>query len=184
MNPWVGIFVSGLFLSFHATPAVAQGKAEREDFASLASWKEWRPSHRSGDKEFWGHGPEMKLDVSVEIDTNDQVVILKAKATYQELGGDGTFFEAERAEKVYTLSKRDRDAGWRIKGVKPTKSQTESLTDRDHHINKHDFGNAKIMKSVEWQGDTWGGIFGGPDDPWVSITFNQVVVVLERPAKQ
>lgn len=175
--------VAGLLLTLYATPTIAQGKKEREDFASPPSWKEWRPNHKKGDKEFWGHGPEMKLDVSIEIDTNDQAVVIKAKSTFEELGGDGTFFEAERTEKIYTLSKRDRDDGWRIKSVRPTKPQTETFTDTGHGICKHDFGTAKIMKSLEWQGDTYGGWFGGPDDPWVAISFNQVVIVLEKDGK-
>jgi hypothetical protein len=143
-------------------------------YVQIPATGRFRPSHVQGDREFWGHGPV--VDIWAEVYPLGTKIYLRYSTRFQETGGDNTRFEGSDNVEIYDVARQE--PGKNIVSILTPRYEQFQFTDRDTRVNEFFRGPTTLINRVTIQGDTYGGIFGGPDDPWIELTFNPAIVRL------
>jgi hypothetical protein len=131
-----------------------------------------RVPRTGGNAEFWGNGPQ--VDVNAHIFARGPKLFLRYTLRFIEIGGDSTTFEGSNELEIYDVS--NDYPGKIIQQITTALDNHFIFTDKDVNINTFHLGVTGLIKYATIQGDTYGGWFGGSDDPWVELTFNPVIL--------
>lgn len=137
---------------------------------------QFRPRHTGGDKDFDGNGPRITITTNIGAISDGRTLQASVFSLFQETKSDWTTFTGTTTSSVDI---EELYPGWRIDTIlSSTFDHPLPFVDTDHDLDIV-LGNS-LVQNYEIQGDKDGGIFGGDDDPFVSILFNPVQVRLRR----
>lgn len=139
-----------------------------------------RPPHAGGDKDFDGNGPDFRLWIGLEVQ-RESILHLFWYMKFVENKPDSTTFEGSGSMPLYDI---DRDyPGYKIERIITPSTFEHTGTDQDHAVNKYlvGIGSKSLVREIEVMGDKDGGIWGGPDEPWMSVYFNPIRLSLTEP---
>jgi subtilisin-like proprotein convertase family protein len=136
---------------------------------------QFRPLHTRGDREFDGNGPDVVSRTNLT--SSGSFLNLSSNATFTETKSDWTTFGGSTSRSVNVGALYP---GWRIDSIVSPTSDTLSYRDTNHSLDIFNRGTTGLARRYEFQGDRNGGLFGGADDPWVSIAFNPARIRLRR----
>ncbi|OKH29771.1 hypothetical protein NIES2119_31995 [[Phormidium ambiguum] IAM M-71] len=136
---------------------------------------QFRPLHTRGDREFDGNGPDVVSRTNLT--SSGSLLNLSTNATFTETKSDWTTFSGSTSRSVNVSTMYP---GWRIDSIVSPTSDTLNYRDTNHSLDIFNRGTTGLARRYEFQGDRNGGLFGGADDPWVSIAFNPARIRLRR----
>lgn len=131
-----------------------------------------------GDGDFDGNGPNMYLYAFLYV-ANQYQIGLKFTVRFQETRRDWTTYEGSFSGIVYDV----RNQGGRYKVlnvITPAFSKVERLEGYGEH-SLGPYGMEGIVREAVAIGDEDGGVFGGNDQPEVTVHFNSVRIEVEDP---
>ena len=144
-------------------------------------------SHTNGDREFWGHGPDFAIDTSLS--RRGQKLVVNAHAVWRETDGDYTTFEGEiRETEVFNVDANSACRGWTIQAVNGNPVFDFTIADPTYRTTLRGYGNHPIIQQgttlvarYDVVGDSYGGVFGGDDNPQAYVSFRLIEITLTRP---
>jgi hypothetical protein len=136
--------------------------------------------HTHGDTDFDGNGPLFKIWVGLEI-TRESVLHAFWATHFIETKDNHTTFESTGSVALYDIS--NDFPGYKLTRVISPSSFNYEGVDTDHNVNTYNIGSGShsLVKSIEVMGDSDGGVFGGRDNPWVTVNFNPIRVEISEP---
>ncbi|MBD2481395.1 S8 family serine peptidase [Planktothrix sp. FACHB-1365] len=146
---------------------------------------EFRPPHIGGDTDtdFDGNGPGLNFETSVKF--NPYTIWTELETQFRETRSDWTTFSNMGSpQQSIVLNAAERFPGWEIisvagpDGVRLFDELSVVEPNNDHDVDTYEGDD--IVERYEVQGDIDGGAFGGSDDPWVSVFFNDPLTVTLR----
>ena len=142
----------------------------------LVSPNVFRPSHTRGDKDFDGNGPNTIITTNLGATSDGRTLQASVSSFFEETKSDWTTFTGRTTSSVDIGGLYP---GWRIDSILSSTSDELRFVDTDHSLDIFG-GSTPLVQRYEIQGDKDGGIFGGDDDPFVTLLFNPVQVRLRR----
>jgi len=167
MLKWNNEFLSSIAVIQPATPVCRVKEVTYNRNTKLT----YTPPHTRGDREYAGHGPDIRARVSWINRTSriDVVTYMKAKETKS----DWTTAEGSKTTTYYTPP-----SGWKIKKIVGSTLTTDQFQDFDHAENSRGMGPGGPVKTFIYRGDHSGseaGSYTGMD-----MNFNPLRVELEE----
>ena len=142
-------------------------------FIDIPPVNQYRPPHVGGDREFKGHGPDVRVSAHLEIE-DAMRIISTVEMSATETQSDWTTFQGTaRRQTVFDCAQTH--PGWRIRRIVGSSASTLAFRDHDHAVNRHGPTTGNLVQLFEVMGDS-----RGSDEPWVSVTYNRVSVELIR----
>jgi hypothetical protein len=109
----------------------------------------YRPPHKEGDKDFYGHGPQ--VNSSVRLYVTDTKVTVKLYMKARETKHDWTRAEGSKIYPFFTAPN-----GWKIDSIEGETFMYHSYLDDDHSNDQFDMGPGGLVKRIIYQGDRRG----------------------------
>jgi hypothetical protein len=131
------------------------------------------PVHTGGDQDFWG--PPV-FAARIWLEQTNQVVRLNMEAYWREPKPDFTTFKSRTTRILYDI-RRAKGPGWvfdKFDDRYDLHVQELTIPGTNKGLQEIYTSNEGLVSSVKVVGDSWGGPFGGPDRPYVEVTFNRV----------
>jgi hypothetical protein len=132
-----------------------------------------RPILTNGDADFWGP-PNFLARVWLENRSN--VVVLNGRYRWEEPKPDFTTFQLDTQQIVFDIRSRLGD-GWyfvQFRDQYDLDLAAQQIPGINRGLQTVYESNQGIVSNIRAQGDSYGGWFGGADDPVVDVLFNRV----------
>lgn len=141
-----------------------------------SSIKRLCPKHVNGDREFAGHGPDVRASVRLSISRNKRNIVANISLSARETMRNWTTAKGSWSRNIWTAP-----SGYEIVRILSSKSSTASYRDRNHHIDRPR-PRGSLVKIFEIMGDTRGNDVGNctSDDVFMNIFFNRVKVLIKK----
>ena len=134
------------------------------------------PKHVKGDREFDGHGPDVRTNVRLSISRNKRNIVANISLTATETMRNWTTAKGSWSRNIWTAP-----SGYQIVRILSSKSSSASYRDSNHHIDRPRRIRGRLVKTFEIMGDTRGNDVGNctSDDVFLSVFFNRIKVLIK-----
>ncbi len=128
------------------------------------------PTHIGGDREFDGHGPNVKASAALSI-KNEKEIWVTLYLHAKETKSDWTEAEGRWERKLWSAP-----TGKIIVDIDTDKSSEASYTDTDHSLDRPSVQGGSLVSAFEIMGDTSGNDVGNctSGDVYMNVYFNEV----------
>lgn len=131
------------------------------------------PTLRDGDSDFWG---PPNFEARFWLENRAHVIILHAKLRWQESRGNRTAFQLDTERVIFDI--RSQVGGdWYFVSFREQYDlwlEPRQIPGIDLGLQSIYQSNQGMIREVRAEGDSYGGIFGGPDRPRVEVDFNRI----------
>jgi hypothetical protein len=174
--PLIGIasIVSGCCTLFPSSPGCKEPVIEDYAFTP-ASITRLCPTHIGGDREFKGHGPDVKVDATIRTRNSDREIWVTLHLHAKETRSDWTEAEGTWERKLWTAP-----TGKRIASIESDRFSEASYRDTNHSLDRPSVRGGALVSKFEVMGDTGGNDVRNctSDDVYMNVYFNDIQVKL------
>jgi hypothetical protein len=136
------------------------------------------PDHVRGDREFKGHGPNVKTTATLERRSSDTEIWVKLTLFAEETKSDWTTGSGNWDKLLWTTP-----AGTKIVSINSDMTSQASYIDTDHSLDVPAVSGGNLVSKFEIMGDTSGKDVGNctTDDVYLNVHFNPISGMRTQP---
>lgn len=133
------------------------------------------PKHVGGDREFDGHGPDVKASASLRISHDRRSIIATMSLDAKETKRNWSHAKGNFRRAIYQAPE-----GYRVAKIMSDTTSHTRYRDTDHAIDRPHVAGGKLVRTFEIKGDTKGRDIGNctNDDVFMNVHFNPLKVRL------